>query len=209
MLCIAFGLSAKNLSVGDPELAWLWQFPVSRRVLFSSKLIEYIFDTPIVLIMSLFYAAVVWQCGASFFSGLGIGGLLGLSASVASAAIRLAAETFLAQRLSRRLRGGIVAISAAAGGVVMLVSMTGSNSQYLIESIIKIANWLPEWCSWNVFTAGIGTDVMMDQRVAWWWVGPVLAVLLAPLAVVLSARLTSRGLSCSRDSARGTTAASS
>ena len=111
LLCAAFGLTSRHLSNGDPSLTWLWQFPVSRRVLFTSKLIEYVFDNPTVPITSLFYTTAIVLCGTPFFQGLGIGILLGFSAGVASAAIRLALETFLTQRVGRRTRG-------ATGGVL-------------------------------------------------------------------------------------------
>ena len=78
MFSAAFGLMGKNIAGADPSLTWLWQFPVSRRVLFSSKLIEYVFDNPAVPISALFYSAILWLCGASILRGLGIGVLLGV-----------------------------------------------------------------------------------------------------------------------------------
>lgn len=203
MLSVAFGLTSRHLASGDPSLTWLWQFPVPRRVLFTSKLIEYAFDNPIVPMMTLFYSTAVWLCGASFFGGLGIGLLLGFSTGVALAAIRLGAETILTQKVGRRSRGAVVACLAAAGSFAMLVCMMGSNSQFLVESLIKYSNQLPDWCSLNVFSGGIGSDAMMDQRVAWWWIAPVTATVLAVAAVLLAVRLTTGGLACVQDSVRG------
>ena len=203
LLCAAFGLTSRHLSNGDPSLTWLWQFPVSRRVLFTSKLIEYVFDNPTVPITSLFYTTAIVLCGTPFFQGLGIGILLGFSAGVASAAIRLALETFLTQRVGRRTRGALVACLAAAGSFGMLVSMMGSNAQFLVEGLINVSNGLPDWCSFNVFSGGIGSDPMMDQRAAWWWVAPATAAIVAVLAVLLAVRLTSHGIACARESARG------
>ncbi len=124
MFCAAFGLMGRNIASADPTLTWLWQFPVSRRVLFSSKLIENVFDNPAIPIATLFYSTILWLCGASLLGGLGVGVLLGASAGVASAALRLAAESLITQRLGRRARGAIVAGLAAFGSLAMLVVLT-------------------------------------------------------------------------------------
>jgi ABC-2 type transport system permease protein len=199
---VVFGMTSKHISGDDPTLVWLWQFPLSRRVLFSSKLIEYMFDSPIIPMSALFYATAVWLCGASFFAGLSIGAMLGLSAGVAAAAVRLAGETFMTQRLSRRTRGVAVALITLIGSTSMLICMIGSNAQFLVGGIIDFANMLPNWFSWNVFTGGIGTKAMMDQGTVWWLVGPVTAIALAIAAVQLAVRLTARGLASGHDSVR-------
>ncbi len=203
MCCVAFGLMSKNLSGVDLTLMWLWQFPVSRGVLFSSKLIECVFDTPTVAVVALFYAVAVWICGASFFAGLGVGALLGISAGLTAAALRLGAETFMTQRLGRRTRGAIVAGLAAVGSTSMLLAMIGSNSQFVVESFIKLANALPAACSWNPFSAGIGSASMLNQDSAWWLAAPAMAATLAALAVLFAVRLTAGGLYCAQDSVRG------
>lgn len=199
----AFGLMGKSLAGADPSLTWLWQFPVSRRVLFSSKLIEYVFDNPTAPLAALFYAAVLWMFGASFAQVLGIGALLGAAAEITSAAIRLAMESIITQRLSRRARGAVVAFFAAFGSLLMLVAMTASNAKFLVQGFIQLANALPDWFSWNPFTAGIGTEAMASGVAGWWLVAPAVAIVLAVFAVLLAVQLTSRGLVCAQDSAHG------
>ncbi|HEX4412388.1 MAG TPA: CPBP family intramembrane glutamic endopeptidase [Lacipirellulaceae bacterium] len=198
----AFGLMGKNLAGADPSLVWLWQFPVSRRVLFSSKLIEYVFDNPTVPIAALFYSAVLWLFGASFVRGLGMGLLFGSAAGVTSAAVRLALESIITQQLSRRARGAIVAFFAAFGSLLMLVAMTASNAQFLVQGFIRLANFLPGCFGWNPFTAGIGTDAMASGAAGWWLVAPAVAMGFAVLSVLLAVQLTARGLVCAHDSAR-------
>ena len=168
-------------------------------MLFWSKLVEYVFDSPVIPVSGLFYATATWLCGATFFAGLGIGALLGLSAGIATAALRLAAETFLTQRLSRRARGAMVAVFGLVGSTSLLSCMIGSNAQFLIEAVINFANTLPDWCLWNVFTGGIGSEAMMNQHAAWWWMAPATAVALAILAVLFAVRLTARGLAGGHD----------
>jgi ABC-2 type transport system permease protein len=128
--------------------------------------------------------------------------LLGFSAGVTSAALRLATEVVMTQRMSRKMRGAIVAFCTTVGGMTMFVAMMGSNSQFLIESFIKGTASLPAWFSWNPFTAGIGTAAMMNQSPLWWLVGPALAATFGVVAVLLAVQLTQRGLACGLDSVR-------
>jgi ABC-2 type transport system permease protein len=199
---IAFGLMSKHLSGTDSALVWLWQFPVSRRVLFSSKLIEYVFDNPTAPLTAIFYAATVWICGGSFFTGLGVGALLGVSAAVTAAAIRLAAEALMIQHLGRKTRGAIVAGFTTLGGFALLATMMGGNARFLIESLVKAASALPAWCAWNPFTAGLGSNAMLNQNAAWWLSAPASAAIFALFAVLLAVRLTAGGLASAQDSVR-------
>ena len=204
MVCVAFGMMGKQLSGVDPTLVWLWQFPLSRRVLFSSKLVEYVFDNPTALVTALFYMTAMGICGTNVLAALGLGVLLGLAAGVTAAAVRLGVETFLTQRVSRRTRGAVVAFFAAFGSLAMLSAMIGSNAQFLVESFVKLANVLPAWCSWNPFTAGIGSDAMLNQSGPWYLVSPVTATVLAITVVLFAVKLTASGLACAQDSVRGT-----
>ncbi|MFO0789805.1 MAG: type II CAAX endopeptidase family protein [Pirellulales bacterium] len=201
--CVAFGLNSAHLGRVDPALTWLWQFPVSRRVLFSSKLVEYLFDSPVLVMLPIYYASCVWLCGASFLAGLGQGVVLGVSAGGTIAALRLAAETYLAQRVARRTRGMVVAVMSAVGSLGVLCVMLGSNAQFVVESFIKIANSLPAWVFWNPFTAGVGSDLMLSRGNLWWLVAPAVALVAASVAVWSSVALTQSGLATAQDSVRG------
>ncbi len=202
ILCMSIGLMSRQLSGGDPSLTWLWQFPVSRHVLFSSKLMELVCDNPAAPITSLFYAAALWTCGATFLEGLGLGLLLGLAAAVTAAAVRLVMEIFMIQRLRRATRGAIVASLASLGSISILAVMLSNNSKFLIESFISISGALPGWVGWNPFTAGIGTESMMAQAPAWWLVAPLTAGVAAFGAVQFAVALTRSGLATANDSAR-------
>ena len=85
----------------------------------------------------------------------------------------------------------------------MLASLTASNSQFIVESFVRVANALPAWVTWNPFSAGVGTDAMLGNATAWWLAAPAIAIVLAVVAVLLAVRLTSNGLACSQDSVRG------
>jgi membrane protease YdiL (CAAX protease family) len=202
VVCVVFGMMSKHVSGTDPTLVWLWQFPLSRRALFLAKLVEYVFDNPAVLVLTMFYTAAVMICGTPFLIALGIGMALGLSAGIASAALRLGAETILTQRVGRRTRGAIVGFITLIGSTAMFTCMMGCNAQFLVEGLVTFSNAIPEWCTYNVFSYGIGSDAMTDQRAAWWWIGPVSSVALGVLAVSLSVRLTARGLASPQDSQR-------
>ena len=202
IFCMAFGLMSKNLSTADPSLVWLWQFPVSRRVLFFSKLVEYLFDNVTAPVTAIFYATVLMLSGASFGAGVGLGLLLGLAAAVTGAAARLALEIFMTQRLNRRMRGAIVAASTTVGSMVMLLAMIGGNSQTVVESFTKVAAALPAWFSWNPFAAGMGSDAMLAGSAGWWLVAPAIAAALAISAIMFAVWLTRSGLASAQDSAR-------
>ncbi|HEX3601986.1 MAG TPA: CPBP family intramembrane glutamic endopeptidase [Lacipirellulaceae bacterium] len=202
MLCTVFGLMCKNISSTDPALTWLWQFPVSRRVLFTAKLVEYVFDSPVLPVAALFYVTILCLSAAIFWQGLEIGILLAASAAVFSAAMRLAVEVFITQRLGRRTRGAIVAMAGGFGGLTMLIVMTGCNAQFLVESFINVASAMPTSLAWNPFTAGIGTEAMMNQVAGWWIVAPIATIVACILSVALAVRLTANGLACCQDSLR-------
>lgn len=203
LVAVGFGASGRNLGNADPALVWLWQFPVSRSVLFTAKLVESVCGSLAAPLTSLFYAIVLWQCGTSFLAGLGLGALLGLSAAFAGGAIRLAAEIVMTQTLGRRTRGSIVAVATAVGSLASLVAMTGSNSQMAVEMFGRWAQRVPASLYWNPFSAGLGA-VSLENLTAqpWWLVAPATALLLSTLAVLLASALTRAGLACCQDSGR-------
>jgi len=204
LLSFAFGASSRNLGNADPALVWLWQFPVSRGVLFTSKLVESVCGSLAAPLTGLFYAIILWLSGASLLMGLGLGGLLGVAAAVAGAAVRLAAEIVMTQSLARRTRGAIVAVVTAVGSLATLVAMIGSNSQSAVELFGRVAQKLPAAFYWNPFSAGIGAASLQGSGVPWWLVAPLAAVALAVASVLLASHLTRRGLACCQESGRDT-----
>ena len=69
---------------------------------------------------------------------VGIGLLLGFSAGVAAAAVRLAAEAFLTQQVGRRTRGAIVACLAAGGSFAMLVAMIAQLGEFRPMTTVQL-----------------------------------------------------------------------
>src|SRR5258708_2756632 len=63
MALMSLGFVKKSLSQADPSLVWLFQFPVSRRLLFLSRLIENTFDNPAALITTSVAGLLLWHCG--------------------------------------------------------------------------------------------------------------------------------------------------
>lgn len=202
VLCTAIGSFSKHLTTGDPDLVWLWQFPISRSVLFASKLVAYFFNNPSIMVTWLYYAFVVWLCGGSLEMGLGLGILFGISSAVTIAAIRLMTETLLVQKVNRTTRGMIVGWAVGLGSLCMLAAMFGSNSQAAVETFLEVAKAFPEWIGWNPFAAGIGTNAMMAETASWWMVAPATAVILSTAAVMSAVKMTEQGLAFNGDSAR-------
>jgi ABC-2 type transport system permease protein len=202
-LCMGIALTSRGVSGSEPSLEFLWQFPVSRRVLFSSRLIEFTFDTPMAPAMILFNAAVLWLWGASLLGGLGVAVILGLSVTVSAAAIRLATEWMMTQHLSRKTRGMLVALVAALGSFGSLVIITGSNSQAVVESFVEFAAALPNWVFWNPLSGGLGAmpGSLLGQG-QWYFAAPISAASLGALSVLYACHCTRFGLTRAQDAAR-------
>jgi len=204
LVCMACGLVSKNLAGADPSLVFFWQFPIPRHVLYSARLIEYSIDTFIAPIATPFFAAVLWLCGMPFWSGLGLGTVLGVSTAVTAAALRLAAEVTMIQFLSRKLRGVMVAMASTFGGMATLVVMLCSNSQTVVQGFLHLTNYVPQWKYWTPLSGGVGTDAMTSMTsLTWMLVAPATTIVLSILAVALATRLTRTGLACGQDSVRG------
>src|SRR5262249_44669602 len=57
-MSISIGMSKKSLNGDGPDLVWLFQFPVSRGVLLAAKLLEYMFEYPMILIANFVLSAI-------------------------------------------------------------------------------------------------------------------------------------------------------
>lgn len=202
MLCMGFGLLG-SLSGTDPALTWLWQFPVSRRVLFSARLIEYTADTPIVLAITYFQALILWLNGWSALGGAAAALLLGVATAFSAAAIRLTVENILAARVGRQTRGFFVATATATGSMLLLLIMLGSNTRFVVEPLVSAAAALPALVFSNPLSGGLGTAAMTGGHSLAMVLPPVaVAGLMATGAVLLAVRMTRSGLVSGGESSR-------
>jgi ABC-2 type transport system permease protein len=200
-ICLTIGLMSRNLSQADPSLAWLWQFPVSRPVLFLSKLGEYTFGNSVGPLAALQMAILAWGIGASFGSGLALILAFGVASAISAGAICLALEMFLTQWCRRKARGVIVSSAAAVGSCGLMFAAYFPNAGPTTRVFLGLSDRLPSFSFWNPLSLGIGTPWLAEGLGTIWWVVPAMTALaLAALSVVWATGLTSRGLASASDS---------
>jgi ABC-2 type transport system permease protein len=198
---LTMGLMSRNLSRTDPALSWLFQFPVSRPVLFLSKLAESTFSNSVGPLAALQIAILSWGFGATFGGGLALTLMFGLAAAISAGAICLAIEIFLAQCCRRKTRGVIVSTAAALGSCGLMFAAYFPNAAPTTRVFLWMSDSLPSYVFWNPLSLGIGTSSMTAGIGPIWWIAPAITALgLATFAVTWATRLTARGLASAIDS---------
>jgi ABC-2 type transport system permease protein len=199
-LLFAVGVLSRQVSRPEPSLAWLFEFPVPRTVLFSSKLAECLFDSAALPMLSMLPGIYLFQSGYSFWASVGWGLAFGFLMSLAVSALRIATEVLLLQKFPRRRRGTITGICAAFGGLLMVVVLYGGGTPALLTFFLAAADRLPDWLFLNPLTSGFGTRL---TGAAQWWCGAAITAGLCVLSVRCCARLTRFGLEPGLETARG------
>lgn len=203
LACSSLAMRNRSLSRTDPELLWLFQFPVSRPVLFVARLTEHLFGNLGCTASIIVSWVLLAGCGYGFASGLLLGVLLGVAAALGSAALCLIAEVWLMQYCGRKVRGTIIGTASVIGGLGALYGMLFSNARITTWPVFFVADHLPAWCLWNPFSLGWGASggqVMLPT--GWWLAAPLTALAMAAGAVTLVSRMTARGLEGGLESAR-------
>lgn len=199
---LTIGVMSRSLSQTDPSLTWLFQFPVSRPILFVSKLGEYTVGNLIGPIAAILAAMLLWGFGASFTTGLILSLVFGLASAVTVGSLCLALEMLLSQRCRRKFRGACVSSATAIASCGLMFGAYYPNASPTTQFVLWISDRLPNFVFWNPLSLGVGTVQMADGIGLMWWIGPpVTAFVFALGAVVLATRLTVRGLATANDSA--------
>lgn len=200
-LLFSVGILTRQLSRPEPSLTWLFEFPVARSVLFTSKLCECLFDASL-LLLAMLPGVYLFQRGHGFWESAGWGLAFGLVIGLGVAALRIAAEVTLLQKCPRRRRGTIGGLCAAAGTLLMVAVLYGGGTPSLLRGLLALAEALPDWAYWNPFSAGFGpgASALSGQ----WLAAAGIAALLCAVSVILCARLTRYGLEPGLETARGT-----
>ncbi len=199
-LLFSIGILTRQLSRPDPSLAWLFEFPVSRGVLFTSKLCECLSDASLVL-LAMLPGVFLFQRGHGFWASAGWGLAFGFVMALSVAALRIAAEVTLLQKCPRRRRGTIGGFSAAAGTLLMVAVLYGGGTPSLLRGLLWITDRLPDWCYWMPFSAGFGPGAQA-LSMQWLAAGGIAAVLCTG-SVRYCASLTKFGLEPGLETARG------
>ncbi|HEV8003041.1 MAG TPA: type II CAAX endopeptidase family protein, partial [Planctomycetaceae bacterium] len=200
-VCLTIGVMSRSLSQTDPSLAWLFQFPISRHVLYVSKLAEYAISNLIGPLAVLLSAMLLWGFGASFGIGLVLSVAFGVASAVSVGAICLTLEMLLSQRCRRKVRGACISSAAAVASCGLMFAAFLSNASPTTRLFLGMSDNMPNFAFWNPLSLGVGT-VQMSQGIGpLWWITPALiAVASAVCAVVLATSLTARGLASANDS---------
>jgi ABC-2 type transport system permease protein len=202
-LLFSVGILTRQLSRPEPSLAWLFEFPVSRSVLFTSKLCECLFDASL-LLLAMLPGVFLFQRGHGFWSAAGWGVAFGFLMALGVAALRIAAEVTLLQKCPRRRRGTIGGLCAAAGTLLLVAVLYGGGTPALLSGLLWLAGALPDWCYWLPFSAGFGAAA--PSLPLQWLLAAAISAALCTASVIYCARLTKFGLEPGLESARGATA---
>lgn len=200
VLLFSAGMLSRNVTRPEPSLAWLFEFPVPRPVLFASKLSECLFDGASLPLLSMLPGIFLYHSGFTFFSSVGWGLAFGVMIALVVAALRIAIEVLLLQKCQRRRRGTITGVCAAAGGLLMVIVLYGGGTPSLIRFLLAAADWLPDWFFWNPFSAGFGVPSAIVPQ---WLASAGIAAALCAGSVLFCSRLTRFGLEPGLETARG------
>ena len=202
-LLFAIGILSRQVSRPEPSLAWLFEFPVPRPVLFTSKLSECLFDGASLPLLSMLPGIVLFHSGWSFWKSAGWGLAFGVIIALAVAALRIAVEVLLLQKCPRRRRGTIGGFCAAGGTLLMVIVLYGGGTPSLLHVLLAMADALPDWLFWNPFSAGFG----LSQTVlgVQWLTAAGVTGLLCTGSVFFCSRITQFGLEPGLETARGAT----
>lgn len=200
-LLFAIGILSRQVSRPEPSLAWLFEFPVPRPVLFTSKLSECLFDGASLPLLSMLPGIILFHSGSSFWGSMGWGLAFGVIIALAVAAVRIAVEVLLLQKCPRRRRGTIGGLCAAAGTLLMVIVLYGGGTPSLLRVLLAAADRLPDWFFWNPFTAGFGQG--LTTYGAQWSIAAAVTLGLCAGSVFFCSRMTRFGLEPGLETARG------
>jgi ABC-2 type transport system permease protein len=200
-LLFAVGMLSRQISRPEPSLGWLFEFPVPRGVLFSSRLCECLFDGASLPLLSMMPGVFLFQSGYGFWESVGWGLAFGMVTALGIGALRIAIEVLLLQKCPRRRRGTIVGVCTAAGTLLMVVVLYGGGTPSLVRMLLAWAEALPDWFFRNPFANGFG--LQLTTLPLQWLTAAGVAAVLCFGSVLFCARLTRYGLEPGLETARG------
>lgn len=200
-LLFAIGMLSRQITRPEPSLAWLFEFPVPRPVLFASRLAEGLFDGASLPLLSLLPGIWFFHSGYGFWASVGWGLAFGALIALSLSALRMAVEVLLLQKCQRRRRGTIGGLSAALGALLMVMVVYGGNAPAMMSILLAAADALPDWLYHNPFSAGHGAGLTFSS--ASWFTAAGISAALCVGSVLLCSRLTKYGLEPGLETVRG------
>ncbi len=149
---LPLGMANTDLAKPDWDELWLAAQPVSDRVLFTARLVQYtLLGVLVWMAVPAAVAVLAISNGASWQAGVGLGLVAGLAWAVTAAAIRLVIEIWLRQHLAhariKNLQAGCTVLGMAA-----MVAMYGAAMGYG-----PLPGWFLDWAGllpWSWLPSG-------------------------------------------------------
>ena len=191
---MSLGMGNTDLARPDWDELWLAAQPVSDRVLFTARLAQYTLINPLVwLIVPTAVGILAYRYRADLTASVTIGLLAGLTWAVLTAAVRLAAETWLRQHLAHARIKNLQAVLTVIG-MALLIGLYSVGM-----SFGPLPGWFLAWSAgvpWAALPPGWAAQAAFSPgwAAAWLALGLALAGLVAYVAVHRCAAWSRGGL---------------
>ena len=207
---IVFGsLGTNNKDLGQVEWSfeWLSTFPISARVLFTSKLLVYSLLHPLVWVFLLPFLVMVYVSAGFGLTALPLGIAAASYIALLAGALITILEVAMRKYLSLSRLKSFQALFTVIGTASLLLFYASSNSTLIDNFLVRQARSLPAWVTWNPFSLPLLVAVPRTTPVhAQWQLLLLMTVTLlvaGGLALVGSEWLTRDGLVKSAGPYRG------
>lgn len=152
IVLVSLATNQRDLGLVEWSLEWLYSFPVSARVLFSSRLFSYSFLNPLMWgfllpFLSLIYYAAGWG-HASFILGLAATVSLAIITGSLTMVLEIALRTHLSPRQLKNVQAGIGMLGTAAFMLFAALAISKPADRVLV----RVATALSPAILWNPFS---------------------------------------------------------
>jgi len=149
-LALALGMSNTDLARPDWDELWLAAQPLSHRVLFTARLVQYMLLNPLVwLLVPAATAVLAITFGMGWPAGIALGLAAGLAWSITAGSLRLLLETWLRQHLAhariKNLQAGCTVLGMASMVALYAVALGfGALPAWFVHAGMALPwTWLP------------------------------------------------------------------
>jgi len=187
IVLVSLATNQRDLGLVEWSLEWLYTFPVSARVLFSSRLFSYSFLNPLTWGFLLPFLSLIYYaagCGRPSL-GLGLGATMSLAIITGSLTmvLEVALRTYLSSRQLKNVQAGIGMLGTAAFMLFAALAISKPADQVLV----RVATALSPAILWNPFSVALFIGLphaSLAQKVY-----AATAMIISPLAVGIAALL--------------------
>jgi membrane protease YdiL (CAAX protease family) len=191
-LCLGLGLANADLAKPDWDELWLAAQPISNRVIFAARLVQYAVISPLVWMLVPASVAVAGaRSGLDWRAAIALGLVVGLAWTVVAGAVRLLAETWLRQHLAHARIKNLQAVCTVFGMAAMVAMYAVAFGRTeLPQWYVALAEALP----WHWLPPGWAAGAAMGHGVSWLLAGCATAVFAGWVSIQVCARWSQGGL---------------